>query len=95
MTCSCIKELEEKLKARVQEPDFSDKRPKNGKLTSLLCQNIALVFGIKVSTALNIPFVSAWELPGKNGPRRKEVVVNVMASHCPFCGKNLKEKSEP
>ncbi len=42
---------------------------------------------------LNIPFTATWDIGGK----RKETNISVIASHCPFCGKEFEtaaEKSE-
>lgn len=84
--CPCLTKDEERLKIRVQEPDF--KPAKAESLLSVSLQNVLLSFS-HGSTVLGIPYIIRWKL--QNG-KEKEQIVPIIASHCPFCGKVMLEK---
>lgn len=80
--CNCIKEAEEKIKAKMEGgEDLGNWKPKDGNLTGVLCANRPYKMP-SFRPTLTIPFTVSWDTPKRN----KETTVNVEASHCPFCG---------
>lgn len=86
MNCNCIKDLEEKLSVQLNgEGDFGNLKPKHAKLKSISVTNAALMVR-DLKFKLQIPFTANWTLVGG---REKTTPINIIASHCPFCGKPM------
>lgn len=91
--CNCIKETEKRLKAHLGDVSqkFSEKRrPKKavkGPPESVIERTTAFRLGeTKMTIIHNVVFMARWTL--ENG-KSKETSINVIMSHCPFCGKEL------
>lgn len=78
MNCTCIKDTEEKLKTRMIEPDMLP-NSKCGYPTYIRPSNLVLMLK-SGRCGLQIPFSVSWS------GQKKDTVVNIIASHCPFCG---------
>lgn len=95
--CECLKETAARLREKIGAGDLSELSPKNGsKLLFLMENNWVLIFRTG-KTRLNIPFAATWKLPpDKAGKvKNKDTTINVLASHCPFCGEAVETGDEP
>jgi hypothetical protein len=86
--CKCIAETETQLREKL-DGDLAKMKPaKDAKMKSLMPKNGAILWSTG-RWILSIPFEATWTLP--NG-KQKETTVNMIASHCPFCGRPVGEK---
>lgn len=80
--CKCIEETEPQFREKI-EGDLSSIKPrKDAVLESFSPEN----YGLLLRTGkhrLSIAFTAHWKLA--NG-KTKDTTVNMIASHCPFCG---------
>jgi len=84
--CNCIKETEERIKAKLSEnnPKYKDKTIKQ-----VTISNAALMFldEGKTRTELYSPTNITYEFFNKNDElKTKKEIVNMSYSYCPFCG---------
>ena len=93
--CKCIEETEGQLREKLASGELAELKPKNATdLRYLTAKNMALMWRTGRSQ-LNVPFEATWTLA--NG-KTKDTTINMLASHCPFCGRPVGEEtpdSEP
>ena len=86
--CKCIRKMEESLKARAADPEMRCKLPKGCTVLSAHAKGWALTS--KSGWVFQIPFTVSTVCKGKS----KDVLVRVIASHCPFCGAKFEKEGE-
>lgn len=90
--CNCLKQTETELRKKIEAGELSDLVPKKGaKLRFLMPKNGALLVRAG-RTILNIPYEATWDMPEGSRKKTKDTQINMIASHCPFCGKAFEEE---
>lgn len=86
--CNCIHETGERLKEKLKpgEDHFKHFSPKGASsVESIHAENLVLAW-TSGQWRLQIPYAVRWA-----GSKKPKTSINIMASHCPFCGKAFQE----
>lgn len=86
--CKCIEETEVQLREKLADGLSGIKPSKDASLQSLFAANSAFAF-MAGKNILNIPFTATWTM---QSGKTKETTINMIASHCPFCGESFDEE---
>lgn len=87
--CNCLRETGERLKEKLApgEDHLKHFAPKGATAAeSVHAENMVLAFTSSGQWRLQIPYRVNWV-----GSKKRQTSINIMASHCPFCGKQLPE----
>lgn len=91
MQCNCIKELEEKIKEKaMSEKEYEGRDIKvNIPITALVFTKTGC------EERVNLPCEISYDYETKSGKQRtKKNEMGILASYCPFCGKEIKDTKE-
>lgn len=89
--CNCLKETEDKLREKMTSEDFAkDFKPRKATELRFLHPKNTVLMIRSGEWRLNIPYEATWTL--ENG-KSKETIINILASHCPFCGASFEPES--
>ena len=92
MSCKCIEETEERMKQRMGDSEMASFKPKkDAQIKTVSCVNISLMFK-EGKCRLTIPFRCEWA--SNTGKEIKPTTVDMLASHCPFCGQPFEETAK-
>jgi hypothetical protein len=90
--CNCLKETETELREKLNNGTVELSPKKGATLRFLNPKNVSLVLREGKSRLL-IPYEATWEMPpGKSG-KFEETVINIIASHFPFCGQPIETEA--
>lgn len=93
--CKCIEETESQFREALSDGKAAQTIPVKGAvLKSFTALNVAFMLRGGVCR-LYIPFEAVWDLPPGKKQKTKTTKINMLASHCPFCGKPVEEESKP
>lgn len=84
--CNCLRETGERLKEKLApgEDHFKHFSPKGAtSVDSVHAENLVLAF-TSGQWRLQIPYTVTWI-----GSKKRQTSINIIASHCPFCGTAL------
>jgi len=90
--CDCLKETGDQLREKFDSGLIEAKPKKGAVLRFLHPKHVALVLREGKSKLL-IPYEATWEMPPERSGKFKETIINIAASHCPFCGQPFGEES--